>query len=418
MAFDSQAEPGGASKGYRTSLIVVALILVAVNLRLAITSAASLLTLLEESGAIDAATMVVIPAIPTAIFALAGVSTSWLATRFGIERSVAAGMIVLTLGLVVRVIPEPWAVLAGTIVATGGLAIVNILMPAVVRSYFGRQIGPLTTVYTVTMSLGSAAGAAAAVPIAQWFGDPSLGLAAWAIPAILGTVVWIFAVPMRPAAASVTVLTETGSIAVVAGRRGYPTGTALLAGYFAMQALLSYVIMGWLPAIGTDAGLPEERAGLLLGIAMLVGVPATMIVVALTRGVKRMRVAFIFIGVTSMIGSLGMLVAPTVMPEIWAVFLGLGMSGFPVVIALIASIGRDAVESARVSTLVQASGYTVATVGPLGAGALYQLSGGWSVVLVLLIVCAVLQCVIGLLITRVVAPPGQSARRIEGTPAR
>lgn len=344
--------------------------------------------------------MVIIPAIPTAVFAIAGVSTGRLAIRFGIERTVAAGMLVLTAGLAIRVIEAPWAVVAGTIVATSGLAVVNILLPAVVRSYFWRHIAPMTTMYTTMMALGSATAAAVAVPIASALGSPSRGLAAWALPALLGFLVWIFIVPLKVSANTERVLTETGSIAVGPPPGAYPPGTVLLAGYFAMQALLSYVLMGWLPAIATDSGLPTSRAGVLLGISMIVGVPATILVVALTRSKVRMRIAFALIAFTGIIGILGFLLAPAASPELWAVFLGLGMSGFPVALTIIARIGANAVDSARVSTLVQSAGYTVATLGPLGAGALRQITGSWNVVLVILVVCVTIQGVIGLLITR------------------
>ncbi|KAM9861623.1 MFS transporter [Leucobacter sp. BZR 635] len=397
----------------RPALMILALILVALNLRLAITSAASLLTMLTDAGALNSLTVVIIPAIPTAIFALAGVSTARVASRLGVERTVAIGMALLTVGLLVRVFPDPWIVVLGTVVATGGLAVVNILLPAVVRAHFGRNIGTVTTIYTTAMSLGAATAAAAAVPVAVALGSPTLGLAAWAIPALIGLAAWLVWMPLqKPALMAV----DAGHVAAAVSdgaeddggsamrREPYPAGTWLLAGFFAIQALLSYVLMGWLPSIATDAGLSAERAGLLLGIAMAVGVPATAVIVPLTRGPKRMRAGFIIVGAASLTGMLGFLFAPVALPEVWAVFLGLGMCAFPLALALIAGLGRDAAESARVSTAVQSIGYTVATLGPLGAGALRQLTGGWTLVLVLLMAGALAQVTVGLLLTRVVGP--------------
>lgn len=404
----------------RPALMIVALILVALNLRLAITSAASLLTMLTEAGALNAVTVVLIPAIPTAVFAIAGVSTARVAARWGAERTVAGGMVILVAGLLIRALPDPWIVVIGTVLATGGLAVVNILLPAVVRAHFGRNIGTVTTVYTTAMSLGAATAAAAAVPVAQRLGSPTLGLAAWAIPAIIGLVAWALFMPLRgergrgPATA-VVAEKSTHSAETTAGaatrREPFPAGTWLLASFFAIQALLSYVLMGWLPSIATDAGLSAERAGLLLGIAMAVGVPATAVIVPLTRGVKRMRLGFAIVGAASLTGMLGLLLAPTAMPELWAAFLGLGMCAFPLALALIASLGKDAAESARVSTAVQSIGYTVATLGPLGAGAIRQMTGGWTLVLVLLMVGAAAQVTVGLLLTQVVGKRGAAEGR-------
>ncbi|GAA1323992.1 MFS transporter [Leucobacter albus] len=384
----------------RPALMILALVLVALNLRLAITSAAALLTMLTEAGALNSVTVVLVPAIPTAVFAVAGVSTARLASRWGVERTVAVGLAVLALGLIIRAIPAPWIVVAGTVIATGGLAVVNILLPAVVRLHFARNIGTVTTIYSTAMSLGAATAAATAVPVALALGSPTLGLAAWAIPALIALTVWAIVMPLqRPA----RVAPPADDAAAARGaRQPLPAGTWLLASFFALQSLLSYVIMGWLPTIAVGSGLSPERAGVLLGIAMAVGVPGTVLIMPLARGAKRMRLGFAIVASATAGGVLGFLFAPLALPEVWAGLLGLGMCAFPLALGLIASIGRDAIESARVSTTVQSIGYTVATLGPLGAGALHQAVGSWTPVLVLLAVGAAVQATVGLVLTGVV----------------
>lgn len=393
-------------------LMLIALLLVAVNLRLAITSASALLTALTDAGALTPATVVLIPAIPTAVFAVAGLGTARLAARFGVERIVLVGLIGLTAGLLLRGIPSPWVVVAGTVVGTGGLAMVNILLPAVVRGHFAGRIGPVTTAYTTLMSLGAALAAALAVPIAGWLGDPALGLAAWAVPALLALVVWLLAIRGIPSAAAPASAAPSPAASVAPAapaapaaapaRSRLPHGTWFLAGYFALQALLSYVVMGWLPSIAQDAGLPASRAGMLLGISMAVGVVGTVLVMALGRTPAGMRIGFGVVALANLVALAGLLVAPAALPEVWAALFGLGMCAFPLVLALIAGFGRDAQESARVSGIVQSVGYSVATLGPLGAGAARQLLGDWNAVLIALAVCTVAQFAIGVLVTRVV----------------
>ena len=392
---------------------LVALILVALNLRIAVTTAASLLVPLQEMGALTPAAAVLVPSIPTAIFAVAGVGTPRLAARLGIERTIRWGMLALTAGLALRVIADPAAIVAGTVIATGGLAVVNILLPAVVRSRFPGRIGPVTTAYSMSMSLGSAAGAAVAVPVAEWLGSPNLGLAIWALPAAIGLVVWTFvtsSAPTQPAAAGGNdpdqhALSSQAPAAAkpAAPKPPLPAGTWLLAAYFAMQSLVSYVVMGYVPAIAIDAGIPAARAGLLLGIAMAVGIPGTIVVVSFVRSAAWLRFGFVLVAVASGSGMLGFLLAPTLAPELWAALLGLGMCVFPLVLALIAGMGASARETSRVSGLAQSVGYTVATLGPLGAGAMRQVSGSWTEVLVGVTVLIAVQCTVGLLLTRVLA---------------
>ncbi|GAA1629865.1 MFS transporter [Leucobacter chromiireducens] len=391
------AHPPHPTTPRRVVLMFVALLLVAVNLRLAITSASALLTALTEAGALTAVTVVLIPAIPTAVFAVAGLGTPKLAARYGVNQMVLAGMAALAIGLLIRAVPQPWIVVLGTVIGTGGLAMVNILLPAVVRASFSQRIGPVTTAYTTVMSLGAALAAALAVPVAAGLGSPSLGLGAWAIPALLALGIWALAIRGDRAVA-----VAPASAAAPAARGPLPRGTWLLAGYFALQALLSYVVMGWLPTIATDAGLAASRAGMLLGIAMAVGVVGTVLVMALGRTPGGMRLGFGLVAAANTVALIGLLTAPAALPELWAALLGLGMCAFPLVLALIAGFGRDAQESARVSGVVQSVGYSVATIGPLGAGAARQVLGSWDAVLIALVVGTLAQFAIGVLVSRVV----------------
>lgn len=393
---------------HRLAWVFVALLLVALNLRLAITSASALLTALTESGALTSATVVLIPAIPTAVFAVAGLGTPKLAARYGVDRMVFLGLAALAAGLLIRAVAHPWIVVAGTVIGTGGLAMVNILLPAVVRAYFPHRIGPVTTAYTTLMSLGAALAAALAVPVATGLGSPSLGLGAWAVPAVIALIVWGIATRVtrdrgaRPQAPIAPTPDPVDAAAATPAPRGFPRGTWWLAGYFALQALLSYVVMGWLPTIASDAGLSPERSGMLLGISMAIGVVGTILVMLLGRTASGMRVGFGLVAVSNTVALLGLLMAPAALPELWAALLGFGMCAFPLVLALIAGFGRDAHESARVSGVVQSVGYSVATVGPLGAGAARQLFGSWDAVLITLVIGTVAQFAIGVLVSRVV----------------
>ena len=387
--------------------MIVALVLVAVNLRLAITSTSALITALTASGALNDITVVIVPAVPTAVFAIAGLSTARLSARLGVERTIGLGMIVLSVGLLVRAIPSPWVVVAGTVIATSGLAVVNILLPAVVRAHFGRHIGPITTVYSTAMSIGAALAAATAVPIASALGSASVGLAVWAAPAVIAVAVWALAMPLRPQQHATPALRTSSTPG-----RPLPAGTWPLAGFFAMQSLLSYILMGWLPSIATSAGLSAERAGILLGVMMAVGAPATLVIVPLTRTPNRMRFGFTLIATATVVGVAGLMFAPTALPEIWAACLGLGMCAFPFALVLIAGLGRDAADSARASSVIQSVGYTLATLGPLAAGAIHQATGSWTLVLGLLACGAVAQLALGLMLTRTrVARSGRRSGR-------
>ena len=369
--------------------MLVALLLLAINLRLAVTSAAALLPLLMGEGALTVQAAVLVPALPTALFAVAGVLTPWLSRWLGAGTAVSWAMVALVAGLLVRSIPSPVAVVAGTALATAGIAVVNVLMPALVRALSGTRIRAITTAYTTLISLAAALGAAAAVPIAHAVGSASLGLGMWVLPAVLALVVWI--VVSRGADVNAA-LTAPAS----ASRRRLPAGTWALTGFFALQALSSFIIMGWLPTIAIDSGIDPARAGMLLGIVMIVSIPAAIAAVSLSHTARGVGAGVVVVGIASIAGMAGLWAVPTFAPELWAALLGIGSAAFSLALALIARAGTGAADAARVSGVAQGVGYSIATLGPLGAGAWYGLGGSWWPVLAVLIVGALVQAGIGL----------------------
>ena len=369
--------------------MLIALLLLAVNLRLAVTSAAALLALLIDDGALTPQAAVLVPALPTAMFAIAGVLTPRLSRRLGAGSAVTWAMVALIAGLLVRSIPNPIAVVLGTVLATAGIAVINVLMPALVRAAAGARIRAVTTAYTTLMSLAAALGAAAAVPIALALGSSSLGLGMWVLPAVLALVVWMLVA--RSADVNGAMSTRASDV-----RRSLPAGTWALTGFFALQALSSFVLMGWLPTIAIDAGIDAARAGMLLGIVMVVSIPSAIAAVSVSHRTIGVRIGVLVVGVTSIGGMLGFWLMPTLAPEVWAALLGIGSAAFPLALALMARAGRDAADTARVSGVAQGVGYTIATLGPLGAGAWYSLGGDWGAVLAALVVGAFAQAVIGL----------------------
>jgi CP family cyanate transporter-like MFS transporter len=79
-------------------------------------------------------------------------------------------------------------------------------------------------------------------------------------------------------------------------------------------------------------------------------------------------------------GYVGLSIAPVAMPYVWLTILGLGQ-GMCISLALGFIVARapDVQHTARLSTMAQGVGYTIASVGPFGLGALHDLTGGWMI---------------------------------------
>ncbi|MFD2349327.1 hypothetical protein ACFSTC_08015 [Nonomuraea ferruginea] len=75
-----------------------------------------------------------------------------------------------------------------------------------------------------------------------------------------------------------------------------------------------------------------------------------------------------------------MLVAPTTVPWLWMIVLGIGQgASFALALLIIALRPADPAAVTALSAVAQSLGYVIAALGPLLFGYLGQVSGGWSV---------------------------------------
>src|SRR5205085_11790118 len=93
-------------------------------------------------------------------FATAGLAAPRVAARIGADRAIAAALVVLSAGLLLRVFDGPSVVIGGTLVATAGIALINVLIPVVIKRSFPARIGVMTGIYTAALQGGGALGSA------------------------------------------------------------------------------------------------------------------------------------------------------------------------------------------------------------------------------------------------------------------
>ncbi|MFI9081501.1 MFS transporter [Streptomyces sioyaensis] len=383
-----------ASPSRAAALTGIGVVLIAFNLRAGISSTSALLSQLQAHLGFGPGVAALVSTLPTLCFAAVGACGAMAARRVGTERAVLLALLTLCAGLAVRAVPGAAALLAGTFLGAAGLALCNVLLPAVVRVHFPERIALLTGLYTTAVSIGSAVAAAAAVPVAAVLGDPSLGLAAWALPALVALSVWALRRDSWHTVAERTTARRVSALSMGRTRFGL-----LAAAFFALQCLNSYVVIGWLPSILTDTGMSTGRAGALLGLTLATGIPTSFALMPLCKSMPRLRTGFVLVGGALISGYLGLLYAPLAVSALWAALTGLGLGSFPLILVMIGSAGRNAEEAAALSTFIQSTGYLAASVGPFAVGLLRSATGDWHLPLVLLIVLALLQMVVGLLLT-------------------
>lgn len=357
----------------RRSWPIIALLALAFNLRPVAVSVGPVLA--EISGDLGLAgwSAGLLTSLPTLCFAAFGALAPAIAARIGETATIAIALTVLVMGQGGRLLTDsPVVFLLLSMLALSGMALGNVLMPTLVRRHYPHRVGLTTALYSLTMTIGLTSASIATVPLAQALGGWRAALSVWVATAIAALVCWL---PLlrrretRPVGLDLHV-----SVAQVARTR---LGWAF-AIFFGVQSAQAYSVFGWLPSVYRSAGIDEVNAGLLLGIATGVGiVPAFLIpaYVARTRNPGGLLVVIVSFLIA---GYLGLLLAPTQLPWLWAIFLALGTAGFPMLLALFGTRAATPTATAALSGFAQSAGYLIATLGPLSFGTLHAVTGTWT----------------------------------------
>ncbi|WP_051124619.1 CynX/NimT family MFS transporter [Amycolatopsis benzoatilytica] len=383
--------PGVVAGG---ALLAVAVVLTAMNLRPAITSIGPLLAEMRNGLGASAVWASILTTIPGLCFAGAGLAAPMLARRMGIGPAIGLALAVLTAGLVIRVVDGPYVVLGGTLVATAGIALVNVLIPVVIKDSFPARVGLMTGVYTAALQGGGAAGSAVTPALEPALGGWRAALGSWAVLAVIALGAWLIASrgtgrQPRPAAGS------------AAGRSLLRSPLAwIVTIFFGLQSFIAYIVMGWLPQVFIDAGVSKADAGLLLGLISVIAVPISLVIPPIAARQNSQSPWIVGMGVFGAAGMVGLIVAPGFSPLLWSVLLGIGMSVFSLALTVIALRARTGAETAKLSGMAQGFGYLLAAVGPFVFGLLHDATGSWTVSLIVLLVVMTTQMIFGALAGR------------------
>lgn len=384
-------------RGRRDSvLLLVGLVLVALNLRFALTSVGPLIDDLRSDLGLSGTAIGLLSTAPLLALGLVSPLAPRLAERFGAEHVVFACLLAIGAGVLARWLPPAALLFAGTMVAGCAIAIGNVLMPGIVKRRFGDSAATVTGLYSVGLSGGAALAAGLTVPIEEWVGGNwRLALALWALPALLAAVVWLPQLrrrAVRPAVAR----EAAGRISLWRDRRAWSVTV-----FMGMQSAIFYTAAAWLPEILRDQGMSAGQAGAMLSLVMFLGIPIGFATAALAGRMADQRPLALAAALFPAAGWIGLLAAPGSATLLWAVLLGIGAgTGFPLVLTLFVLRARDVRHTAALSGMAQSAGYTLAALCPLAIGALHDLSGGWTLPLAVLASLALPELVAALAASR------------------
>jgi MFS transporter, CP family, cyanate transporter len=376
-------------------LFIAGIVLIAFNLRPAITSLGPLVGIIQEDVGLAHWSAGLLMSLPLIVFAVMSPLVPKIAARLTNERTLLIGLTSLLIGITIRSIPMSFFLFTGTLLAGLGIAIGNVLLPAVVKERFPQKFGLMTSVYSTSMGLVASLASGISVPLAV---DLNLGWQGaqivWGLPVIVGLIMWSFLFKYNQKGKSVIQQKQSTH-----SNRMWRTPLAWqIAIFMGFQSFLFYVTISWLPEILHSYGMGMETAGWMLSFTQLVGLPASFVIPVLAgRFQSQVWISFI-ISMCAVLGYSGLLAGSTYPVLIVSIILiGIALGGsFPLALSYIGLRARNGQQAAELSGMTQSTGYVLAAVGPLLIGYLYDLTHLWTVPLMLLIVMSVVVMIFGM----------------------
>ena len=389
--------PAEARTGRHTwaaALFVTGMIALAFNLRGAITSLPPVFPELASALHLSSLKVALLAATPVLCFAVFSIPAAPLSRRFGEERVLLASLVLLAVGLLARGAWPEVLLFPGTVIAGAAIALMNVLLPSLVKRRRPDQAGLLIGVYLLSLAAGAILGSLLAVPVYQSSGGSArLTLGLWALPALAAALAWLPQWRFR-----ITPASPGGRRSD--GRRLVKVSRHLLAwqvmGFMGLQSLIYYSALSWLPILLRDRGAGAVHAGSLLALMNFGNAVTALLAPLLAQRARDQRWLIAATVAASAVGLAGVWFAPLSEAAAWTLVFGLGQgASLGLAIYFTAARAPDPVTSASLSAFTQGAGYLVATIGPLAVGFLHARTGSWTAPVLALLVVLVFQAIVG-----------------------
>ena len=394
-------------------LLVTGVIVLAVNLRASITGLPPVFPELQSAMHVSPSTLALLAAMPVLCFGVFSGAGAPLSRQFGEERVLGLALLLLAVGLLLRSLSPSVLLFPGTILAGAAIALMNVLLPSLVKRRTPERAGVLVGLYLLMLTAGAVVASLIAVPIfnaasaGQAGGSAAvrLSLGLWAGPALLAAVLWVPQLRYRTGP-------EEAPRAGASSRRGaLSMGRSRLAWhvtlFMGLQSLTYYATLSWFPTMFRDRGISAVHAGDLLALMNLGNAATALLVPVIAHRLADQRWLAAVANIATVAGLAGAIFGPAsaVVPVI--LLLGLGQ-GATLGLGIFYTMARapDPVTAASLSAFAQGIGYLIASTGPLVVGFLHDSTGGWTVPGLVLLFIGALQLVSGWLGGRDMTVPG------------
>lgn len=357
---------------------ILLILLVAANLRLSLTAITPLFGQIQRTLGIGKTYLSLTIMVPLVLFAITPIVVKYLLQKYNFNNVMTGGLVLLILATIIR--PNGKAsLLFGSALIGLAIAILNVVLPLMVRAKFKDNIQRITGYYSLTTSVVTAVGLLVAPILANWLGW-QITLQTFVIPAILALWLWLI---IKPNNANEQYIEITPTRTMANPKIRVDRKLEFLIVFTALQSFIFYGLNTWLPTIFESTGVSEAISGLLMSILQLSGILATIIFLILRKAKHNLYLA----GILFALGGYALFQHGLVLNMIAAVTLGISTSiVFTLSLLFIANSSADLAEVTANSSITMTFGYLFASLAPLSLNYVHQLFGQWDATLLMIVV--------------------------------
>ena len=384
-------------------LAVVAVFLAGIGARIQLIIVGPVLPELTAELAISHAVAGLLITLPVLLMAAVAIPSAGLGNRFGSRRVMAASLAILAIGGSVRPVCSDAVWLLGWTIPIGvGIGIVGVILPIFVKQHSSEMPARATGMYVTAMLVGSALGGTLSAPLAEWAGTWRAPLLIFGLAGFIPVLGWIALT--RPDHA-------------VEGESPPPRAPLpwrnpvawLLVAAFTLQAFIFYGIVAWLAPVRVEGGQSTIGEGTIVGVLLIAGIPGTLLVSWLGDRSASRRRGLVATSVACLVSIAGFAWLPS-LALLWAVIGGVGLAAiFALAMILPLDAARHPSEAGGYSALMLGAGYLIASVAPALLGAARDLTGNFTLTMLILVATTALMLAVSL----VLSPARLGASRVE-----
>jgi CP family cyanate transporter-like MFS transporter len=351
-------------------LLLGALLLAAVALRPQLVGAGPLVEQIQDDLGVSHSVVGLVATIPVLCMGLFAPLAGQVSGRWGLRAAMAGCLLVIAAaGLGRAVAPGIVVLLALTFPIGIAMAIAGTLLPVAVKQRFAHRPAFASGIGVTGINLGAAVSSALAVPIAAAWEGWRGAFAAFSLATLAICAGWL--------ALSRGAWTERSTARPPRLPWGRPIAWAIVLA-FGLPSAVYYGLVAWIADVYVERGWSDGSAGAVLAVMGVASVPAAFVVPWLADRMGSRRGWMWFAAGALGIATLGFAALPGG-AFAWAVCTGIGLGTvFPICLTMCLDIARVPAEAGAAAALMFLAGYPIAALGPLGAGAIRDLSGSFD----------------------------------------